>query len=338
MKFIKTNAQMELSQAPTKLEVLREINKRKGLEQDKKLKDEYERLEKGFEGEQDLVKYLKKYGDRNWTILRNVWLDYFGEFEIDVLLITSSGLYTFEVKNYTGKLELINSRCLMNGHSIGHNPFSQAQKIPVQLKEIFKQQSNKSEIQGVLTFIGENNSLHIQDSIAGINVLCRNELRHYIWQIAQEERNYLGYPVDVDTILSVLSSYEIGKPSKEKEIPQKIKEDVQKGVCCCHCGNFDVEIHKSYVICSCGMCEPKKRAILRTICEYGILNQEKNLTTAELTLFFDGFITRKTVNRYLNKFFDQIGTNKNTAFLNKKRGIKEIDEFDLKEKMFFKLN
>src|SRR5699024_7704987 len=232
MKFIKTNAQMELSQAPTKLEVLREINKRKGLEQDKKLKDEYERLEKGFEGEQDLVKYLKKYGDRNWTSLRNVWLEYFGGIKNGVLLITSSGLYTFEVKNYTGKLELINSRCLMNGHSIGHNPFSQAQKIPVQLKEIFKQQSNKSEIQGVLTFIGENNSLHIQDSIAGINVLCRNELRHYIWQIAQEERNYLGYPVDVDTILSVLSSYEIGKPSKEKEIPQKIKENVQKGVCC----------------------------------------------------------------------------------------------------------
>lgn len=108
MEVIQTEKQKALNHIPTKLEVLREINKQEGIKQNKKLKEEYKRLEKGFKGEQELVKYLEEFGADYWKILRNVWLDYFGEFEIDLLLITGAGLYIFEVKNYTGKLELKN--------------------------------------------------------------------------------------------------------------------------------------------------------------------------------------------------------------------------------------
>src|SRR5699024_7760710 len=193
---------------PTRLEVLRELLKREGLEQDKNLREDYLRLEKGAEGEQDLVNYLEKYGEAHWVILRNVWLDFYGEFEIDLLLTTRAGLYAFEVKNYTGKLELVHSRCLMNGHTIGQNPFSQAQKVPIQLEKLFLHQPNPPKIQGVLIFIGENNRVELQDQVSGIQVLCRNELMHYIWQIAREERNYLGYPVEVDEVLQALDPYE----------------------------------------------------------------------------------------------------------------------------------
>ncbi|SHE32229.1 Nuclease-related domain-containing protein [Atopostipes suicloacalis DSM 15692] len=338
MEKIETAVQKAFDKYPTRLEVLRELLKREGLEQDKNLREDYLRLEKGAEGEQDLVNYLEKYGEAHWVILRNVWLDFYGEFEIDLLLITRGGLYSFEVKNYSGNLELIDSQCRMNGHSIGQNPFSQAQKVPVQLKEMFKHQSRHPEIQGVLVFIGENNHVTIQDQVSGIQVLCRNELMHYIWQIARQERNYLGYPVEVDTVLAALRSYEIGKPSKEKEIPQTAKEYLRKGVCCCYCGSFDVKAKNGYVICSCGMHEPKTEAILRTICEYGIIYHEKNLTTTGLTDFFDGFITRKTISRYLNKYFERVGSYKGAEYLNKKKSIADVcQNFDLKESKYLKI-
>ena len=70
--------------------------------------------------------------------------------------------------------------------------------------EAFLHQPNPPKIQGVLIFIGENNRVELQDQVSGIQVLCRNELMHYIWQIAREERNYLGYPVEVDEVLQAL--------------------------------------------------------------------------------------------------------------------------------------
>ena len=142
----------------------------------------------------------------------------------------------------------------MNGHTIGQNRLVK-RKVPIQLEKLFAS-TESPKIQGVLIFIGENNRVELQDQVSGIQVLCRNELMHYIWQIAREERNYLGYPVEVDEVLQALNPYEIGKPSKEKEMPMIAKEKLKKGVCCCHCGSFDVKTKNGYVICSC-MPEPK---------------------------------------------------------------------------------
>ena len=165
MEEMQTMTQKSLIKYPTRLEIFRELDKREGLVRDKKLREEYVRLKKGAEGELALVHYLKKYGEEHWVILRNVWLDFYGEFEIDLLLITRAGLYAFEVKNYTGKLELVHSRCLMNGHTIGQNPFSQAQKVPIQLEKLFLHQPNPPKIQGVLIFIGENNRVEDRKSV-----------------------------------------------------------------------------------------------------------------------------------------------------------------------------
>src|SRR5690625_2582073 len=338
MEVIQTEKQKALNHIPTKLEVLREINKREGIKQNKKLKEEYKRLEKGFKGEQELVKYLEEFGADYWKILRDVWLDYFGEFEIDLLLITGAGLYIFEVKNYTGKLELKNGQCYMANGSIGHNPFSQAQKSLVNLKGIFKNKLNPSKIQGILTFIGENNSVHIHDQLSGIKIITRNELMNEIRKIKQEEREYLGYPLDVESVLSILNVYDIGSPTKEKEIPEEAKANLHTGICCSHCGNFELDTRKSYISCPCGMHESREEAIVRTICEYGIIHHNKNLTTTEVTEFFGEDISRSTAIRYLNKYFKRVGNYKSTIFVNKQKPLEAIfDEIELNTSKYFKI-
>src|SRR5699024_12309838 len=101
MEEMQTMSQYSLIKYPTTLEIFCELDKREGLVRDKQLREEYLRLKKGAEGELALVHYLKKYGEEHWVILRNVWLDFYGEFEIDLLLITRAGLYAFEVNNYS---------------------------------------------------------------------------------------------------------------------------------------------------------------------------------------------------------------------------------------------
>ena len=318
---------MEFDNEPTKLEVLREINKRNGLDQlqdNNKLKKEYNNLEKGFEGEERLVHFLNNYGNPDWVALQNVWFDYYTEFESDLVLFTNPQIYTFEVKNYSGEWELKNGECYRNGHKFGHNPFSQAQKATTDLRGLLTEGRNPQNLQGVLAFTGIHNNVRVHDPLAGIDVRMLNELQRYIWGIVDNERNYFGKPIDIDSVLQTLSPFEIGKPSKEKEIPKKAKENVQKGIRCDRCGSFEARLTRKDLVCSlCKKKEPREEAIVRTICEYGMIHHEKDLKTSELTEFFNGEIARRTVLRYLKKHFKQISAHKNTRYKNNGCSLKK---------------
>ena len=134
MKIILTRNQESMSINPTRLEWLRELNKRHVL--DKKMKEELTRLELGFKGEQDVLEMIKKFGNPNWRIIKNLWLKFYGNFECDIVLLTDMGLQTIEVKNYSGSYEYLHSQFLLNGVSIGHNPISQSQRSLINLKKI----------------------------------------------------------------------------------------------------------------------------------------------------------------------------------------------------------
>jgi len=314
LKIITTDYQKELAKQPTRLEILREVNRRQGFEQNSKLKNEYIRLEKGYEGEKSLETLLTDYGDPNWFIIKNLWLDFNTNFEIDTLLITQAGLYSFEIKNYTGRLEFTNNQWFRYGSKIGHDAISQTQKITTNLQYIIQKSPKAPNLKGILAFVGENNSVKINDEITDIKILIRNEIKDYIWEIAKDERSFPGYPPNVDALLKVFAKYESKKSYVEEEITDRIKKNVKKGICCRHCGNFDLCTKKDIVICSCGIHEPKDQTIVRTICEYGVIHHGRYLTTTELTKFFDGYISRSTVLRYLNKYFAKIGNFRNAKY------------------------
>ena len=338
LKQIKTKKQWALEPRSTKLEVLREIDKRQGLTQHKKYKNELYLLEKGNRGEERFLHYLKTNGAPHWTVLRNVWLEYYGEFECDVLLVTHLGLHAFEVKNYSGKLELRNNQCVRNGKVIGHNPFSQTQKSTTNLTEIINQHSHALTVQGVLSFVGTHNNVQLHDNVSGIDVLQLNELQRYIRHLAQVERRHFNKPINLDAILAALHKYEVGQPSKEKEIPEKIKNNVRKGICCSHCGNFEAKLTKTYLICPCGLYEPRIEAVIRTICEYGVIHHQKNLTTTALTDFFAGKVSRSTIFRFLNQYFERTGSYKDAQYINKFAPfIKVKSEFKLQQAKYKRL-
>jgi len=267
MKVLQTERQIEKSKFPTKIDVLRELNKRDALNQE--LQDELKRLEDGYAGEQAVLKMIEEFGKDHWVVIKNVWLDYYGKFECDLLLLTNAAIYPFEIKNYSGTFEFRNSQCLINGKRVGHNAITQAQKVTINLENIIKQQFFNASIKGTIAFIGRHNEVIIYDEIEDIQIVMANQLRKHIWNIGKEERDFQGPPIDIQGIVRKLAAIETDNPFNRNNITEGIKKRVKKGIRCSYCGGFNVDTSKSYITCECKMHEPRENAIVRTICEYG---------------------------------------------------------------------
>lgn len=299
---------------PTRREVLKELNKRGGLDQN--LTDEYNRLEAGYKGEQLVYNYIKEFGQSHWTVMPNVWLDYYGKFEIDLLLITDNHIYIFEIKHFSGVYEFKNNQCIRNGQKIGHNAISQAQKSFINVQNLFKRNKFKQHVHGAVVFTGEHFDVKVHDEVDGLNILMINQLREYIWQISNTERQNLYKNTDAYDILDLLNQHAATNPFQANKITAEIDNRMKKGIICSNCYTPNIYTLQSYLECRCGMSEPRENAIIRTICEYGIIHFDKNLTTYAILDFFDDEIERRTAIRHLKKYFKQIGTGKGTQYEN----------------------
>lgn len=313
-----------LESEPTRLELWRELKKR-GVEQ-----EGYEQLEKGAGGEEFVMDMLATYGQSHWVVLRNLWLDCQGPFECDLAVITHAGFYPFEIKNYAGHFQFLNGNCLLNQKKIGYNPIYQANKSAVNMENMLREKFPSIHVGGALLFVGEHNMVEVHDSVDNIRIVMRNELRNFIWDIANQERHHQGPILNKDAILKWLEKYKTDNPFGPDPVSSVTADKLHKGICCSHCGSFELDTSKAYISCSCGMHEPRETAIVRTICEYGVIHYDKDLVTTDVLAFFDGQISRTNLLIYLNRHFTKLGKKKGARFLNKARPIHIVrDEFSL---------
>lgn len=306
----------------SRLDVLREMNKRDGL--DKKLQDELMRLEAGAVGERTVLEFIEEFGAKHWKVLINVWFDAYGLFECDLILLTLCGLYTFEIKNYSGVYEYKNSQCIQNGRKIGHNAISQAQKSFIYFKDLMTQNGFHIPIKGAVVFAGEHCEVKIYDEIEDLKVIQLNQLRNYIWQIMKDENEYVGQRISIEEVLRFINKVRVDNPFPPEPISAEMSRRLRKGIMCSNCGAFDVDSSKSYVVCQCGMHEPRENAIVRTICEYGVIHFDKELVTKELLTFFNHQISHANLLEYLKKHFNRLGMHKRTVFENKRALFSDI--------------
>lgn len=315
MKIILTPFQEKFIEVPTRRQRLSEINKRNGLRNHQELRDELFRLEKGAEGEQILLKYLEEFGQPHWRALTNVRLDYYGECECDLLLLTRAGILPCEVKNYTGKFELTNNQCTIRGDLMDGNPIAQAQRLTSKMKKMFADLPSVSCNQGTLAFVGADNKVVINDQVDSIKIVDRSGLRDYIRNIGFYERSNHGNQLDVDLILARLGEFESESSFVADELPGETAAFIDKGICCYQCGSFALDFGRKYFTCGCGMHEDFELAILRTICEYAIIFQKDSYTSKEITDFFDDKVSYYTIYRLVNKHFTKNGSNRHTTYI-----------------------
>lgn len=108
------------SPVPKHLDFLSAADRRELLRKNKELSLS-RNLAIGAQGEQFVLNILKEVGHNDWIVLPNLWLEHYGIYESDIVLLTRHAPYVFEVKNYDGLFEYRDSRCSVNGNRMKEN-------------------------------------------------------------------------------------------------------------------------------------------------------------------------------------------------------------------------
>ena len=327
---------MTNTKQPTQLDIFREMNARQGLDADK-LKDLY-RLKRGAAGEKMVLDYLDEFGQENWQIRTNLWLYEYGLFEIDLLLLTQTEVYIFEIKNYNGNFKYVDSQCYFSDDVISQNPISQTQRAKVNLQNILNAGGMRVDVKGVLLFTGKHSDIDIQDSVNGIDILTINQFRKLIYSISADEKRNLNNGASVlyrQKILRIIDSAERKSPYQAQPLSALEQTNLRRGIKCAQCASFNLNTTRSYIICNCGVHEPREMAIVRTICEYGIINFDKDLVASEVFYFFGGDVSQSTVERYLKHYFIKIEHKSRLIYMNPSTRFEQIiNQFTFSKKRY----
>lgn len=318
---------------PSQLDIAHILMKRK-KNFDYEEKRSFKRLVSGEAGENVVIEYLKKYGQDHWVVLQNSWLEHFGICECDVVLLTSVGIHLFEVKNYSNSFTYDTGLCYVNGRKIKQNVFSQVEKARSTLKDICNEFSPTIEVSANLVFTGIDCEVAIRTPVNDLNIIARNQLKRNILEIVEEEKQLkFNRKLPLEELVRHIKKYITSNPFLPEPLsPHEIRK-LRKGIYCGRCGNFDVLISKkAYIKCSCGYYEPREKAVVRTICEYGVLAYDRGLTKGEVHEFLDKQVSHSYIFKILTKHFTQVKNQKYTYYKNKGLPFHKIKkDFVIKE-------
>lgn len=290
MEMIQTKKKSAAEKLPTLLDIEQILSVRQFGSKDYLLRN----LEAGVIGEDEVVEFIRSYGNTDWKGIRNIWLNYGGKFECDLLLLTQSGVEMFEIKNYNGHFIYENGDCSLNNRVLSDNPITQIKRNFRKLKSLLHRLDPTIRVSGTLVFIGEHNSVEIKSPVSDIQVVSRNQFRDFIQTLATDD-NYISYPLNHQRIVRQLEYFEDENYFVAKPLTSAKIDSLRKGIYCAQCQNFDLDIKKLYIQCSCGFVENREIGILRTICEYSALKMTGEITYKEAHDFIDG----QASNRYL---------------------------------------
>lgn len=289
-------------------------------------------LENGVTGENMALDYIKRNVPDEWSIIRNLWVNYQGLCEFDLILVTEGNqIYVFEVKNYSGTFSYQEGECKVNGRVITSNCVEQAKKAQVYLQAICRKISPDIRVTGVLVFISADNWIEINSEVKNLQILMRNQFQIFLKDIVKNNKAALGQRNMISSLLYACQQYNIENPFTPQPLNPKEISQLRKGMCCDSCQSFDLVIQTHTVSCRhCGFIETKEKTVLRTIHEYGVLTHNQHLTMGALLEFFNHQIHRNVLRRILTKYFDKVGNGRSTNYLNKKISFSVDDYPELK--------
>ncbi len=307
------------SPIPAQLEFLRAAHRR-GLLKTKKEQQLYRNLELGAQGEQFVMETLEKYGRKHWITVQNLWLDHYGVYESDILLLTSHRHYLFEVKNYDGLFEYKDSRCFINGKKLKENCVQQAEKAFMNLQEMCGTLDRSIPVEGALLMVGEHNDVRLHSPADGIDVYTRYQLRNYVQLITREEETHYHQVLDPYRTLDHFEKNAVLNPfgPLKSYSPAEILSG-RCGISCAACSSYELETTRKFVRCACGHQELRREAIVRTIHEYGVLTFEHDfMKRRELQEFLGGQVSETYLVELLNLHFERVHGGKHSKYQNKK--------------------
>lgn len=327
MKNYQTRILKETAKEPTKLDFERILYQRTKYPTQNEFYS-LKNLEAGALGEITVLNYLEKYGKEDWVVIQNMWMNYAGPFEGDLILLTNHRPYLFEVKNYNSDYTYENGVSTWNNKTFSGNPVNQTTRNTVDIENILygpvKDPSREMKTQGVLALIGINNHVKIKSEVPKVDIISRAELRRYIYNIIREEEGFTGNPINKKSLIKKLERHETPRRQSPSPLLDYQIDDLHKGLYCPNCKSYDVKIGNKYTSCICGFTEVRDIAILRAICEYSVLTFNRGLKIGLLANFIGKDISKDSIRKVLRKYFIVKNKGNNTRYIVDKLPIEKL--------------
>lgn len=259
-----------------------------------------ERDDKGHDGEADYDQIIEKHGSSSWYHFKNIWIDYFGHVQLDSLLITENGVFLSDVKNYTNHYVYQNLTWTHQGKTLSKNINQQLLDNIVKCQSLGKAVPAMKDTQGTIVFINERAVPNIMDTMP-VNYLLRYQIYDWLDSLKQPVP---GKRIPVHQTVELIKQFIIPNPYDYKHVcSDEEYQKLKKGLYCSKCGSFQLKVSQYLVSCTCGCTERKEKAVLRGICEYGVLRNDKDLLVNPIFEFLDRKIPKQFIYRKLQQFF-----------------------------------
>lgn len=325
MNIYQTDLQKEEAKQPTELDFYQAADRRHLLRTDEETY-KLRRLIAGAAGEKTVADYLNQYGKSHWLGIPNLWMNYFGPFECDFLLITRYKIYVFEIKNYKGEFVYKDGFVKINNKQKTFNPIHQTRRNYRNVQEIISEINPNIQVEGATIFTGINNAVFMESEVSDIKIIPRSYLKWYIDQIIKEEQENRRLITNQEAILEKLTSYQIENSFLPEAISKEKMATAKRGIQCAKCHSFHIKVNRFNVECRCGYKEDREIATLRAIYDYAVLMFDKPLTRSSLLEFLDGQASKTYLVNNLNKHFPAINNSAKRSYV-----VENFSEF--KEKI-----
>lgn len=309
MKKFYNERHVELEKMPSDLMVLDVLDRREAL--DTSLKKQLSRLSAKEKGFHKVMDALRKYGKEDWTYMNSVAIDYYGIITCDLLVMTSTHLYTLEINDFEGTFELKDGVSQLNGETLKEHPIAMTQSVLTQLKGSKLMTPNPIHLvlKGAAIFTNKKNSLDIQDDTSDIEVVKANQIINFVKRMVREEKQAKAKTKGVTfnpMHYSWIARIDRHHPCIPIEIPDTVLKNVVPGMVCNHCHGFNVEIGEILMTCECGGWDLVEDAILRTVFEYTVLARGEKVDIPSLLEFFNNQISKEQLDKLLDKIAEEI--------------------------------
>lgn len=171
-------------------------------------------------------------------------------------------------------------------------------------------------VESQLVFINEEDTVKISDDSGVSSYLKRWEIRSFL---KNEIKNSHSGPMNPHEVAKFLWSKSVEAHEELDLEGKELRDQARRGILCDTCGGhrIDAQTRRYHIRClSCGTLEPKQRAVLRTICDFGVLYYDQPLSKNLVMDFIGERGFEQIIKRILRQYFELVPKGKASTYHN----------------------
>ena len=287
-----------------RLMVLEEMFHRDLLGKNSDEAKEYFRLRAGLDGELELMAWLQARIKNNDAIIHDLSINYYGQTQIDILVMWDYYWWVIEVKNYDGIFIVTNHSNTLREWKMPVDQFAAMRNRLNIVKQAAKSIDARIMVQGSFILIHPDGEIQT-DKSEEFEVLTRPQINRAISR--QLEQNYQYTEQKIVHDMERLGDYVKSFPQHLPEMTSLMWQQCKKGVKCPKCDHFMVEQSQKFLKCpACYFSNFKRYFALDLVRQLSILfhNQKDFISTQHLVEFSAGLMSKKVFYSLIGKHLE----------------------------------